>query len=191
VSQTGPPAISADALAAARENELPDGVHIKDDQVLFKIGDAYLKCTRKGQDPRFGFYSVSESEWEHGYLSLGVRRIVADESFVRELGLSREQVDKLENLPAAPSPRWADADRGRFTKLLDEWARLRDQANPAKGQEILKQLATYASARRSALDKSLSDRVKIIKETLTPAQLAKINPIPRWNLSTTRPATRP
>jgi hypothetical protein len=186
---SGKPPSNADALAIEREAELADGVYIKDDKALFKAGDAYLKSTAKGDDPRFGFYSINDLEWDHGYLSLALRRIEADEAFVKELGLTKEQVQKLQNLPEAPSGKWPDADRARFARMLDEWGRANDQA--AKAQEILKELGTYATARRAAVDARIADRVKIIKTTLTPEQLAKVNPIPRWNLPTTRAATRP
>ena len=174
----GPPA-NADAVpvealkAIVAEADLPDGLHIKTGgDTLIKAGDAYMRVS--GSDKyTFGFFTLSDQEWEHGYLSQGVRRMLAQDDFARELGLTADQRARLEKLPEAPAAKWPQADRERLIGLYkDEQTRL----------QVVGALAAYAAERRAADQRVMDERIHAIRSILTEKQLAKVNPIPRWPL---------
>jgi len=179
----GPPAsgggISVESLKAiAGEADLADGIHITGSGTLVKAGDAYLRIRDK-DSYAFGFFTLSDQEWEHGYLSQGVRRMLAQEDFAREVGLTADQRERLEKLPAAPAAKWPQADRERLIALYKD-----EKSRP----QVVSALAAYAAERRGADQKLMEDRIRQIRSILNEKQLAKINPIPRWPL---KPASAP
>jgi hypothetical protein len=179
----GPPAnsggIPVEALKAmVAEADLPDGLHQTRSGTLIKAGDAYLRVRDK-ESYAFGFFSLSDQEWEHGYLSQGVRRMLAQEDFARELGLTADQRSRLEKLPAAPAAKWPQADRERLIALYKD-----EKTRP----QIVAALAAYAAERRAADLKVMDERIHAIRSILNEKQLARINPIPRWPL---KPASAP
>jgi hypothetical protein len=179
----GPPAsgggIPVEALkAAVAEADLPDGLHLaRGGDTLIKAGDAYMRV----RDDRvaFGFFTLSDQEWEHGYLSQGVRRMLSQEDFAKELALTGDQRAGLEKLPPAPAAKWPQADRERLISIYKD-----DKARP----KLVAALAAYATERRAADEKVMEDRIQQIRSILNEKQLAKINPIPRWPL---KPASAP
>jgi hypothetical protein len=196
----GPPAAADDSarahviLAAAAEPELPDGVHPSAGGVTFKAGDAYLKFADDPQPARaaFGYFTLSDDEWLHGYLTQGVRRLTLHDDYARELAVTDDQRKRLADLPAPPPSRWPDADRDHFLTLYREWRLAPDDARPAAQATLLKALAEYATTQRTANRKRMADRVAAIRSILDDRQLARINPIPRWELpAATRPTTSP
>jgi hypothetical protein len=177
------------ALAAAAEADLPDGIHeLGDRTVLVKSGDAYVRVARatpKGEPPRyaFGTFSLPDVEWEHGYLTQGVRRILEQPEFAKELGVTKDQWDQLDALPPAPSIKWAVADRSKLMELWLAWETASDPDAKAKAADVLvKSLAEIATKKRSADQGVMKDRVTRIREILNEGQLKKVNPIPRWDL---------
>jgi len=185
------PQPTADALAAAREAELPDGVHgLAGGGTLVKAGDAYLKAFPRADDPQpsfsLGFFSVDDSQWEHGYLSNGVRRVLADGEYAKSLGVTAEQVKQLEDLPAAPAMRWPDEARERLSKLYAKWKSADEKEKPDAARALLAELQSVAQAKRSADQQSMTQRVAKIRSILTARQVEAMNPIPRWNLPTTK-----
>lgn len=180
----GPPAnggaVPVEALKAiVAEADLPDGLHTNPGgDTLIKSGDAYMRVNDKDRFA-FGFFTLSDQEWEHGYLSQGVRRMLTQEDFARELGLTADQRARLEKLPEAPAAKWPQADRERLIGLYkDEKTRL----------QVVGALAAYAAERRGADQKVMDERIHAIRSILTEKQLAKVNPIPRWPL---KPASSP
>jgi hypothetical protein len=184
----------AKVMAAVAEAELPDGVYPREGggggDVLFKAGDAYFKVAVQewGVSANFGFFTLSEREWEHGYLTLGVRRILAQEEFARELGVNEGQRKGLGALPEAPAARWPDIDRERFLDLYRAWAKADASGKGAAGVRVVEALAAYAEQKRAADRKVMEERVTRIRAILDPKQLGKINPIPRWEFSATQRA---
>ena len=160
--------------AAIAEADLPDGIHSsRPDIVLVKAGDAYLRIIRqKGEDRNtIGFFSLSEQEWEHGYLSQGVRRLLSQQDFAEELGLTAEQRERLEKLTPAPASKWPQVDRDRLIALYAD-----EKTRP----QVVGALGAYAKIRRAADLKVEADRITQIRSILNEKQLAKVNPIPRW-----------
>jgi hypothetical protein len=177
------------ALAAAAEADLPDGVHeVGDRTVLAKSGDAYVRVARatpSGDPPRFAFgtFSLPDIEWEHGYLTQGVRRILEDSAYAKELGVTKQQWDQLDALPASPSNKWPVADRQKLMDLWLAWETAADGDAKAKAAEVLvKALGEIATRKRSADQQVMKDRAKRIREVLNEAQLKAVNPIPRWEV---------
>jgi hypothetical protein len=177
------------ALAAAAEAELPDGVHeVGDRTVLVKSGDAYVRVARAtltGDPPRyaFGTFSLPDIEWEHGYLTQGVRRILEQPDYAKELAVSKEQWDQLDGLPAAPPAKWAVADRSKLMELWLAWETAADPAAKAAAADVIvKALGEISTKKRSADHAVMSERVDRIRQILNEGQLKKINPIPRWDV---------
>jgi hypothetical protein len=185
------PQPTADALAAAKEAELPDGVHgLPSGGTLVKAGDAYLKAFPRADDPQpsfsLGFFSVDDSQWEHGYLSNGVRRALGDGEYAKSLGVSAEQVRQLEELPAAPGMRWPDEARERLSGLYAKWKSAGEKGKADAERALVAELQSVAQAKRSADQQSMTQRVAKIRAILTARQVEAMNPIPRWNLPTTK-----
>jgi hypothetical protein len=179
----GPPAnsgaIPVEAIKAiVAEADLPDGLHQTSSGTLVKAGDAYLRVGDKDRYA-FGFFTLSDQEWEHGYLSQGVRRMLAQEDFAREVGLTADQRERLEKLPTAPAAKWPQADRERLIALYKD-----ERTRP----QVVAALAAYAAERRGTDQKLMDERIHAIRSILNEKQLAKINPIPRWPL---KPASAP
>ncbi|MDB5321182.1 MAG: hypothetical protein JWN40_2813 [Phycisphaerales bacterium] len=171
--------IPVEALKAiAAEADLPDGLHLTSTGTLIKAGDAYLRV--RGMDSyAFGFFTLSEQEWEHGYLSQGVRRMLTQDDFAKELALTDDQRARLEKLPAAPAAKWPQADRDRLIALYKD-----EKSRP----QVVAALAAYAAERRAADQKVMAERIRQFRSILTEKQLARVNPIPRWPLT---PASSP
>jgi hypothetical protein len=180
----GPPAnggaIPIEELKAiVAEADLPDGLHIKPGgDTLIKAGDAYMRV-RDTDHYAFGFFTLSDQEWEHGYLSQGVRRMLAQDDFAREVGLTADQRARLKKLPEAPAAKWPQADRERLIGLYKD-----EKTRP----QVVAALAAYAAQRRGADQKLMDERIHAIRSILNEKQLAKVNPIPRWPL---KPASGP
>jgi hypothetical protein len=186
LAAAGDAGIKINPVQAAAEADLPSGIHTRPGgDVLIKSGDAYVRLIpAAGDEPArqaFGYFTLPETEWEHGYLTQGVRRLLTQEDFAKELALTDDQRARLEKLPAAPSIRWTDAERDRLLALY----------NDAKTRgEVVAALAAYAATKRAADQKVMTQRVKEIRAILSEKQLARINPIPRWPLTAT-PASAP
>jgi hypothetical protein len=189
------------ALAAAAEADLPDGAHEAADgsSVLFKSGDAYMRLVRgakAGDPPRyaFGTFSLPDVEWEHGYLSQGVRRILEQADYAKQLGVTKAQWDKLDALPAAPAAKWPQDDRDRFAALALKWDTTAGDAKAAAATEVVKAIGAFATKKREADQKAMAERIKAVREILTADQVKQINPIPRWDVkagaATTAPARK-
>lgn len=179
------PTQAAQAVLAAREADLEEGVHRLDEQtLLFKSGDAYLKVrTQDNQDAfSFGFYSLSDLAWEHGYLSQGVRRIVSQPDFARELSVTAAQVDQLDKLPAAPPTKWSDEQRQPVIAAYAKWKSAAGGERDRQTKHVLDQLKATANQKKSADDTAMTARVTAIRAILTEAQLQQINPLPRWEV---------
>jgi hypothetical protein len=184
----GPPAgdvkVKEQAIKAAAEAELADGIHVRDggDDVLVKAGDAYMKMLRHNGQTRyaFGFFTLNENEWEHAYLTQGIRRILEESEYAKELGVSEEQAARLAKLPEAPGAKWPAGDRERFVAKLREWeSAASDQAKDKVGEEMLKSFRLYAQQKRAADGKVIEERVKGIKLILNEKQIGRINPVKR------------
>ena len=185
----GPPAGGSTLLieaikAAAAEGDLPDGLHPRGpDAMLVKAGDAYIRVQQQEGQNRytFGFFTLAEQEWEHGYLTLGMRHMLGQDDFAREIGLTDDQRALLEKLPAAPAARWPQGDRDRLIALYQD---------PKSRPQVVFALGAYATQKRAADQQVMSDRVRQIRAILNERQLARINPIPRWPLaSASSPST--
>lgn len=179
------PTRTAQAIMAAREADLEDGCHRLDEQtLLFKTGDAYFKVrTQEGEDSySFGSYSLSDLAWEHGYLSQGVRRILTQADFAKELGVTKAQVDKLEDLPAPPATKWEQKERQKVLDVYGQWKAAAGGERERKVSDVLAQLKAVAGRKKSADDAAMAARVKSIRAILTAEQLQQINPIPRWEV---------
>jgi hypothetical protein len=180
--QGGDSGLRRQVTELAAEADLPDGIHQRGpEDWLVKSGDAYLHVRRMDGQFKyaFGYFTLDEQEWEHGYLTQGVRRVLNEEDYARDLGVTSEQRAKLEQLPPAPKTTWPQADRDRLIALYKS-----DASRP----QLVARLGDYAKARREAEHKLFSDRIEKIRAILTPAQLERINPIPRWPLN---PASSP
>ena len=185
-------ATRANALRALAEAGLPDGAHPDaPGGVLFKAGDAYLKVAEDDRGPRlnFGFFTLADREWEHGYLTQGVRRLTTDGEYARELRLADDQLRRLREIPAPPPARWADADRDRFLALYQAWRTAEEKQKVPAATRLVEVLRSYATERRSADQRLMEQRATAIRAVLDERQLARINPIPRWELPTTTPTT--
>lgn len=192
--QTDDQAFSAAALAAATEATLPDGPHPRDGQVLFKAGDAYLRAVAvDGQDTySFGFFTLSEAEWDHGYLTQGVRRLLSQDDFARELDATDPQRAALRELPDPPPAKWPHPDRDRFVTMYKAWQNAPDPEKSRAASQLVDALRAYGHQKRVKDQETMTARVRQIRSILNERQIAKINPIPRWNTpATTRAATRP
>jgi hypothetical protein len=173
----GPPAsgggLPVEALKAmVAEADLPDGIHITGSGTLVKAGDAYLRVRDK-EKFAFGFFTLSDQEWEHGYLSQGVRRMLTQEDFANEVGLTADQRARLDKLPAAPEAKWPEKDRERLIALYKD-----EKTRP----QVVASLAAYGAERRAADQKVMEDRIRQIRSILNEKQLARVNPLPRWPL---------
>jgi hypothetical protein len=179
-------------LAAAAEADLPDGAHKRGaDEVLFKAGDVYMRVLPRlvGGEPTitFGYFTIADSEWDHGYLTQGVRRILADEEYATELGITPEQAKKLAALPEPPQPKWPEKDRARFADAYKAWAGLTEAEKTKAGEELTRSLKEYGEKRRQADQQAMTARIDQIKSILTERQVTKINPIPRWEVNKAKP----
>jgi len=188
----GSNAAKFNVVQAAAEAELPDGVHRgPEGDILFKAGDTYFRVVPQAEgEPRytFGFFTFKDVEWEHGYLTQGIRRILAQDDFAKEIGVSEEQKKKLEDLPPAPASKWPAAERERFVSQYQGWLGAKDDDKKKAGEELLKLLRGYGDIRRAADQQTMIDRVTKIKAILNEKQIAKINPIPKWEV---KPGTQP
>jgi hypothetical protein len=82
----------------ATEADLPDGIHERGPyDRLVKAGDAYMRVRRLDSKMRyaFGYFTLDDQEWQHGYLTQGVRRILSEPSYASELGITPDQRAKL------------------------------------------------------------------------------------------------
>jgi hypothetical protein len=186
------PRMRAEIEQMEAQASFPDGFYPMEGQVLFKGGDAYFRVVSDGGEERysFGFFMLAEVEWEHGYLSQGVRRMLGDREFARELGLTEKQLDRLRDLPDAPGAKWPAGDRERFVEAYRKWAAAPGEEKVRVGNGLAASLRVYGEARRAADDRVMAQRVKAIRSILEDRQLARINPVPRWDLPTsTRAAT--
>jgi len=188
----GDNAAKFNTIQTAAEADLPDGIHPgAAGDTLFKAGDTYFRAlpAADGQTRyNFGFFTVKEGEWEHGYVTQGIRRILTQDDFAREIGVTDGQKTKLEELPAAPASKWPVAERDRFISQYQAWAAASGDAKTKAGEELLKSLGSYGEQKRAADQKTMTDRVTRAKAILNEKQIAKINPIPRWEIKTTQPA---
>ena len=182
----GPPAtdsgLKRKITELANEADLPDGIHERGPyDWLVKAGDAYMRVRRLDGKMRyaFGYFTLDDQQWEHGYLTQGVRRILNEPSYASELDITPDQRAKLEKLPPPPDTKWPQADRDRFIALYK---------NEDSRPQLVQALGDYATAKRQAERKSFVDRIEKIRAILTPAQAQRINPIPRWPLT---PASSP
>jgi hypothetical protein len=154
-----------------------------------------MKATRLPKDPAplfsFGHYTVSDDQWTHGYLSQGVRRILADPEFAQSLAITKDQLKQLASLPPAPGPRWPKESRDRLTDLYTKWDTAPAPQKPAAANQLTQALRDDAKSKHTADQDAISKRLTQIRATLTPQQLEKLNPIPHWDLPATQPATRP
>jgi hypothetical protein len=186
----GDEAAKVNILQSAAEAELPDGVRPGPaGDTLFKGGDAYARF--EGERSSFGFFTVKDGEWEHGYLTLGVRHILAAEDFAAEIKVTAGQRERLEKLPAAPPAKWPQEDRDRFIAQYKMWAAATGDDKVKAGDELVKTLKTYGEQKRVADQKIMAERVAQIRAILNEKQLARINPIPKWDIKTTQPAVKP
>jgi hypothetical protein len=184
-----------DLLVVAREADLDDGVHrLPAGGTLIKAADAYVKAFDGTPDAApslsFGYFTVSQAQWEHGYLSNGVRRLSGDGEYAKSLGVTAEQLKKLEDLPPEPPMRWDNQARDRFSKLYAAWRSAGEAQRSAAAGVMVRQLAEYARGKRDADDAMRRRRVERIRSVLTPDQVRAMNPIPRWDLPTTRATPR-
>jgi uncharacterized protein YukE len=189
-----PPAI--DPLLVAREAELADGIHtLPTGGTMVKAGDAYIKAIRLPEDPgpalSFGSFTVSDEQWVHGYLSNGVRRLLGDPEYAKSLAVTADQIKQLEALPGEPSMRWPRDARDRFADLYKKWDATPPAQKPAAEKELVGALREYAQAKRAADQTAMGQRVAKIRAILTGPQVEKLNPIPRWDLPTTKPSPAP
>jgi hypothetical protein len=185
-------------IQTAAEAELPDGIHPRGaGDALVKAGDAYLRVVARDKaEPgyTFGYFTVEELEWEHGYLSAAVRRVLGDDDAARDLGVTPEQKQKLEALAQPPAARWPEVDRKRFVDAFRAWERAADASKATAGHELVAGLREYAQKRRWGDQQVMQQRVALIKATLTERQQRKVNPLKRWELpsrTSTGPATQP
>jgi hypothetical protein len=183
-SQGAPNAATLAAVRGVVEDEqLPDGVHVRPGgEVLVKAGDAYLRARNFGGEWRyaFGYFTLGEREWEHGYLTQGVRRLLAEEEFAREVGLTEEQRGKLKALPEPPAAKWSEVDREKLAGLHRAWDRATGEEKARAEQAMVEGLRTYAEGRRAAEREVMERRVEGIKGVLNGGQLEKVNPIRKW-----------
>lgn len=178
-------------IQAAAEAELTDGIHPgAAGDTLFKAGDTYFRVIPAEPQPRysFGYFTVTDAEWEHGYLTQGIRRILTQEEFAKEIAISAEQRKLLEALPEAPATKWPQGDREKFITQYQAWNAASGDKKTKAGEELIQSLKKYGEEKRAADLKAISDRVTRAKAILTEKQLARINPIPKWDVKTT-PAT--
>lgn len=173
----------AAVLKAAAETELPDGLHARaKDDVLIKAGDTYMRVTpRDGQEPgyAFGYSTIAEIEWQHGYLTQSLRRIAADEDYAKDLGITADQAKRLEALPAPPFAKWPEADRKRFIDAYQAWSRVADAEKPKAAEELVRALKDFGQRHRADDQKLMATRIEQIKSILTERQLTKVNPVKR------------
>ena len=135
---------------------------------------------RGGTRHAMATFVLPEIEWEHGYLSQAVRRLVAQADYAGELNVTPEQIRRLEKLPEAPASKWPKADRDRFIAMADAWEKAQGDNKARAAAALLDALKAYAGPKRAADQKAMAERVKQIREILTPEQLVKINPIKPW-----------
>jgi hypothetical protein len=188
---TEDPRALAEVLEMEAEAGRPDGVYPRAGQVLFKAGDAYFRVmTAEGEERySFGFFTMADVEWEHGYLSQGVRRMVADREFAREVGVSEKQLDRLGDLPEAPGAKWPAGDRERLMGMYRNWVKAENAEKVRVGNDLSAALRVYGEKRRSADDRVMAERVKAIRTILDERQVARINPVPRWEVPATTRST--
>jgi hypothetical protein len=194
VPGTGP---AIDVGAIAREAELSDGIHPLGGNggTLVKAGNAYLKVFGRREDGdqaiSLGFFTVSDEQWVHGYLSNGVRRALGDEEYAKELGVTSDQRKGLERLPAEPPPRWPAVVRERLVGLYKEWESAGEDEKSGVGNQLIDALGAAAKTKHDADEVAMRERVMRIRSILMPAQAQQMNPFPKWNLPTSRATTRP
>jgi hypothetical protein len=179
-------------IQTAAEAALSNGIHPgANGDVLFKAGDTYLRVSPdKDGKPNFnfGYFTVSDVEWEHGYLTQGIRRILTQEDFAKEVGISGEQRIKLKELPEAPALKWPVGDREKFIAQYQKWVSAGGDEKEKVGAELIASLKKYGEQKREADLKVMADRVSRVRAILNEKQLARINPIPKWEIKTTQPA---
>ena len=179
--------LRGDALLAAAEASLADGAYPREGHILFKAGDAYLRAAPAdagaANDLRFGYFTVTEAEWEHGYLTQGVRRILGSETEAKELGVTADQIKKLEALPLAQRVKWSAKEMETFAELFKAWKTASVEARVAQTKVIVEALRSAAEPKRAAETKAMTERVAQIKMILDEKQVGKLNPIPKWDFS--------
>jgi len=176
-------------VQTAGEADLPDGVHAgTGGNVLFKGGDAYMRALPgENGKPRFsfGYFTVRDGEWEHGYVTQGIRRILTQDDFAKELGVTEEQKGKLKDLPEAPAAKWPEKERERFIAQYQMWAAAAGDEKAKVGDELVAGLKKFGEAKREADLMVMKNRVSRVKGILDEKQLGRINPIPKWEVKGT------
>ena len=190
---SGNPAI--DPLLVARESEMGDGVHaLPTGGTMVKAGDAYVKAfdhpDNAAPTMSFGFFTLNDAQWEHGYLSNAVRRLLGDAEYARSLSVTADQLEKLEDLPPAPALRWPDDVRRRFVEMYGKWRGAAEKDRAAAAGTLVRELHAYAKDRRAADERAMGERVRRIRSVLTAKQMEAMNPIPKWDLPASRPVGR-
>lgn len=184
--------VKFNVVQTAGEADLPDGVHPGTaGNVLFKAGDTYMRVL-PGEDGKarvgFGYFTVKDGEWEHGYVTQGIRRILTQDDFAKELGVTEEQKSKLKELPEAPATKWPEKDREKFIAQYQMCAAAKGDDSAKLGAGLVKGLKEYGEKRRAEDLKVMTDRVSQVKGILNEKQLGRINPIPKWEVKGTRPS---
>jgi hypothetical protein len=178
-------------VQTAGEADLPDGVHAGTaGNVLIKAGDAYMRVSPGEKDRTrvsFGYFTVKDGEWEHGYVTQGIRRILTQDDFAKELAVTEEQKTKLKELPEAPASKWPEKDRERFIAQYQMWAAAKGDESGKLGAELVKGLKEFGEKKRTEDLKLMTDRVSRAKGILNEKQLGQINPIPKWEVKGTPP----
>ena len=64
--------------------------------------------------------------------------------------------------------------------MADAWEKAQGDNKARAAAALLDALKAYAGPKRAADQKAMAERVKQIREILTPEQLVKINPIKPW-----------
>lgn len=193
--------LKQDVTKTAAEADLPDGIHARgNNDALVKGGDVYMRVLpREAQPPgfTFGYFTLADREWEHGYVTQGVRRILAQEDYALELAITTDQAKRLQELPDAPASKWPEADRKRFADAYMAWAKAADAEKGKLSEDLVRGLKEFGEKRRWGDQQVMNARLAQVKEILNERQLNRINPIPRWELqgaaqkATTKPGGKP
>ncbi len=178
-------------VQTAGEADLPDGVHpAAAGNVLLKAGDAYMRVLPQADGKArysFGYFTVKDGEWEHGYVTQGIRRILTQDDFAKELAVTEEQKSKLKELPEAPAAKWPEKEREGFIAQFEKWAAATGDEKAKVGAELVKSLKEFGEKKRAEDLKLMTNRVSRVKGILDEKQLGRINPIPKWEVKGTQP----
>lgn len=155
--------------------EAPDGISERRGGWRVKSASALMDVSRNRNENEFRYrYTYVTSDFgspEDRQLGIILWRLRNDQAAARNLNLTDEQQQQLNDLPQEITIRMNRQDRQQLTALWEDWHNASDDGKSAAEQELLATLRQVARRSRPATEQALAERAARIREILTSEQL--------------------